>query len=97
MDYGPALPPHLVLDQHESSDQYVAPSELPPRSHTHTKSKATLVVGRKLIQALPRTNQMKDPMNLGSLLPNLKSTLIRVNTNQGPDMCHLLQGRISPL
>ena len=36
-------------------------------------------------------------MNLGSLLPNLKSTLIRVNTSQGPDMCHLLQGRISPL
>ena len=27
-------------------------------------------------------------MNLGSLLPNLKSTLIRVNTSQGPDMCH---------
>ena len=26
-----------------------------------------------------------------------KSTLIRVNTNQGPDMCHLPQGRISPL
>ena len=36
-------------------------------------------------------------MNLGSLLPNLKSTLIRVNISQGPDMCHLLQGRISPL
>ena len=36
-------------------------------------------------------------MNLGSLLPNLKSTLIRVNTSQGPDMSHLLQGRISPL
>ena len=67
------------------------------RSRTHTKSKATLVVGRKLIPGLPRTNQMKNPMNLGSLLPDLKSTLIRVNTNQGPDMCHLLQGRISPL
>ena len=67
------------------------------RSRTRTKSKATLVVGRKLIQDLPRTNQMKNLMNLGSLLPNLKSTLIRVNTNQGPDMCHLLQGRISPL
>ena len=67
------------------------------RSRTHTKSKATLVVGRKLIQDLPRTNQMRNPMNLGSLLPNLKSTLIRVNTSQGPDMCHLLQRRISPL
>ena len=36
-------------------------------------------------------------MNLGSHLLNLKSTLIRVNTNQGPDMCHLPQRRISPL
>ena len=36
-------------------------------------------------------------MNLGSHLLNLKSTLIRVNTNQGPDMYHLPQGRISPL
>ena len=70
VDYGPVLPPRLVLDQHESSDQYIAPSELPPKEVS---------------------------MNLGSLLPNLKSTLIRVNTNQGPDMCHLLQGRISPL
>ena len=39
VDYGPALPPHLVLDQHESSDQYVAPSELPPKevSYSHKK------------------------------------------------------------
>ena len=42
------------------------------RSRTHTKSKATLLVGRKLIQDLPRTNQMRNPMNLGSLLPNPK-------------------------
>ena len=75
VDYGPALPPRLVLDQQDTSDQYVAPSE--KRSRTHTKSKATLVVGRKLIQDLPRTNQMRNPMNLGSLLSNLKSTLIR--------------------
>ena len=95
VDYGPALPPRLVLDQQDTLDQYVAPSE--KRSRTHTKSKGTLVVGRKLIQDLPRTNQMRNPMNLGSLLPNLKSTLIRVNTSQDPDMCHLLQGRISPL
>ena len=39
VDYGPALPPRLVLDQHESSDQYVAPSELPPKevSYSHKK------------------------------------------------------------
>ena len=36
-------------------------------------------------------------MNLRFHLLNLKSTLIRVNTNQGPDMCRLPQRRISPL
>ena len=31
VDYGPALPPCLVLHQHDPSDQCVAPSELPPK------------------------------------------------------------------
>ena len=44
MDYGPALPPRLVLDQHDTSDQYVA--ELPltkvsdkpkKQSHSHRR------------------------------------------------------------
>ena len=56
------------------------------RSRTNPKSIATLAVGMKLNPGLPRINLMRNPMNLGSLLPNLKSTLIRVNTNQGPDM-----------
>ena len=84
MDYGPALPPRLVLDQHDTLDQYVAPSELPPKKVSDSHKK--LVVGRKSIPGLPRINLMKNPMNLGSLLPKLKSTLIRVNTNQGPDV-----------
>ena len=67
------------------------------RSRTNPKSIATFAVGMKLNPGLPRINLMRNPMNLGSLLPNLKSTLIRVNTNQGPDMCHLPQGRISSL
>ena len=54
------------------------------RSRTNPKSIATLAVGMKLNPGLPRINLMRNPMNLGSLLPNLKSTLIRVNTNQGP-------------
>ena len=37
VDYGPALPPCLVLDQHDTSDQYVATSELPPNSHSHSR------------------------------------------------------------
>ena len=44
--YGPALPPRLVLDQHDTSDQYVATSELPPievsdqpKKHSHSRSR----------------------------------------------------------
>ena len=98
VDYGPALPPRLVLDQHDPSDQYVASSELPPKEVSYAPKKQSHSRSRQEIDpGLPRTNHMRNPMNLGSLLLNLKSTLIRVNTNQGPDMCHLLQGRISPL
>ena len=46
MDYGPALHPCLVLDQHDTSDQYVAASELPPKKvsdqpkkHSHSRSR----------------------------------------------------------
>ena len=46
VDYGPALPPRLVLDQHDTSDQYFAPSELPlkkvsdkPKKHSHSRSR----------------------------------------------------------
>ena len=39
VDYGPALPPRLVLNQQDTSDQYVAPSEVPPKevSYSHKK------------------------------------------------------------
>ena len=46
VDYGPALPPCLVLDPHDTSDQYVATSELPlkkvsdkPKKHSHSRSR----------------------------------------------------------
>ena len=46
LDYGPALSPRLVLDQHDPSDQYVATSELPPKKvsdkpkkHSHSRSR----------------------------------------------------------
>ena len=94
VDYGPTLPPRLVSTQ-PSSDQYVAPSEGHPEevSYSH-KSKA---ISSQLTRALPRTNQMKIPMNLGSLLLDPKSTLTRANINQDLDMCHLPQRRITPL
>ena len=91
VDYGPALPPRLGTDPHDTSDQNVAPSQ------TNPKNMATLAVGMKLNPGLPRIYLIRNPMNLGSHLLNPKSTLIRVNTNQGPDICHLPQKRISPL
>ena len=72
----------------------------PPRPSTNIQ---TEVMDVDYSPALPphlvldHLRKRSNPMNLGSLLPNLKSTLIRVNANQGPDMCHLPQGRISPL
>ena len=89
VDYGPALIHRISMLLHLSN--------LRRRSRINPKSIATLAVGMKLNPGLPRINLMRNPMNLGSHLLNLKSTLIRVNTNQGPDMCHLPQRRISPL
>ena len=98
VDYGPALPPRLYLTSMISRiSTLLHLNYLRKRSRTNPKNIATLAVGMKLNPGLPRINLMRNSMNLGSLLPNLKSTLIRVNTNQGPDMCHLPQGRISPL
>ena len=94
VDYGPALPPRLVLNQ-DTSNQYVAPPKvIPKRSRTLTKSKA---IGCQLTRVLPRTNYMRIPTNLGSLLLDLRNTLTRASTNQGLDMCPFLQRKISPL
>ena len=98
MDYGPALPPRLGPDPHDTLDQNVSASELPskkvsdkPKKHCHSRS-------RHEIESRSASDQSnEESMNLGSHLLNLKNTRIRVNTNQGPDMCHLPQRRISPL
>ena len=94
VDYGPALPPRPVLNQ-DSSEQYVAPSEGHPEevSYSHKKQ----CHSSQLTRALPRTNYMRIPINLGSLLLDLKNTLTRANMNQDLDMCHSLQRKISPL
>ena len=60
-----------------------------PKSHSRSR--------HEIESRSASVNLLRNPMNLGSLLLNLKSTLIRVNTSLGPDMCHLPQGRISPL
>ena len=58
---GPALPPHLVLNQ-DTSDQYVAPSEPPPKevsySHkkqSHSRSRQQVDLGSASDQPFYRT------------------------------------------
>ena len=67
------------------------------RSRIDLKNTVILAVGMRLNPGLPWINSMRNPMNLGSHLLNLKNTLIRVNITPGPDMCHLPQRMISPL
>ena len=98
VDYGPAIPPRLGSDPHNASDQNASASEEPlRRSRIDLKNTVILAVGMRLDPGLPWINSMRNPINLGSHLPNLKNTLIRVNIKPGPDMCHLPQRRISPL
>ena len=93
-----ALPPCLGTDPHNASDQNASASEEPSKKVSDRPKKTViLAVGMKLNPGLPRINSMRNPMNLGSHLLNLKNTLIRVNIKPGPDMCHLSQRRISPL
>ena len=92
VDYGPALPPRLGPDPHNTSDQNVSASELPSKKVSDKPKKHFHSCSRHEVESNPI-----NPMNLGSHLLNLKSTLIRVNTNPGPDMCHLPQRRTSPL
>ena len=49
MDYGPALHPRLVLDQHDPPDQYVASSELPPKEVSYAPKKQSHSCSRQEI------------------------------------------------
>ena len=87
MDYGPALPPRLGSDLHNASDQYSDPPEEPSKKALD-RPKNTLTKGVIL---------MVNPMNLGFHLLNPKNMRTRVDIKSGPDTCHPLQRRISPL
>ena len=57
----------------------------------------TLTKGMMLNRGPPRINTMMNPMNLRFHLLNPKNMLTRVDIRSGPDTCHPLQRRISPL
>ena len=98
MDYDPALPPCLGSDHHNASDQHSSPSEEPSKKALdRPKNTLTLIRDMRLNRGPPRINTMMNLMNLGFPLLNPQNMLTRLNIRLGPDMCHLLQRRISPL
>ena len=94
VDYGPALPPRLGSDRHNAWDRNSNASEEPSKKVSDRPKKHS---GMTLTQGLPRINTMMNPMNLGFHLLNPKNMLTRVDIRSGPDTCHPLQRRISPL
>ena len=76
VDYGPALPPRLVLDQHGISDQYVATSELPPKKvsdkpkkHSHSRSRHEI----ESRSASDQSNEESDEPRIPSTKPKKHS------------------------
>ena len=73
VDYGPALPPRLGSDLHNSSDQNSNASEEPAeKASDRPKNTLCLTKGMKLNPSLPQINTMMNPMNLGFHLLNPK-------------------------
>ena len=98
VDYGPALPLRLGSDLHNASDQNSNPSQEPSKKASdRPKNTLTLTKAMMLNLGLPRINTMMNPMNLGFHLLNPKNMLTRVDIRSGPNTCHPLQRRISPL
>ena len=77
VDYGPALPPRLVLDQQDTLDQYVAPSELPPpkevsyshKKQSHSRSRQEIDPG----SASDQLNEESDEPRIPSTKPKKHS------------------------
>ena len=70
VDYGPALPPRLVLDQHDTSDQYIATSELPlkkvsdqPKKHSHSRSRLDIESRSASDQSNVESDESRIPSN----------------------------------
>ena len=76
VDYGPALPPCLVLDQQDTSDQYVAPSELPPKEVSYSHKKPSHSRSRQEIDpgfASDQLNEESDEPRIPSTKPKKHS------------------------
>ena len=76
VDYGPALPARLVPDPHDTSDQYVATSELPPKKvsdkpkkHSHSRSRHEI----ESRSASDQSNEESDEPRIPSTKPKKHS------------------------
>ena len=70
VDYGPALPPRLVLNQPDTSDQYVDPSELPPKEVSYSHKKHSHSHSRQQVDP----GSTSDQLNEESDEPRIPST-----------------------
>ena len=105
VDYGPALPPRLVLDQHETSDQYVAPSELPPKKVSDSHKKQSHSRSRQEIDprsASDQSNEESDEPRIPSTKPKKhsdkskhKSRSRYVSSSSGEDQSPVARHRSS--
>ena len=105
VDYGPALPPHLVLDQHDTSDQYVATSELfpkkvsdKPKKHSHSRSRHEI----ESRSASDQSNEESDEPRIPSTKPKKhsdkskhKSRSRYVSSSSGEDQSPVARHRSS--
>ena len=105
VDYGPAFSPRLVLDQHESSYQYVAPSELPPKEVSHSHKKQSHSRSRQEIDpgsASDQPNEESDEPRIPSTKPKKhsdkskhKSRSRYVSSSSGEDQSPVARHRSS--
>ena len=105
VDYGPALPPCLVLDQHEPSDQYVVPSELPPKEVSYSHKKQSHSRSRQEIDpgsASDQLNEESDEPRIPSTKPKKhsdkskhKSRSRYVSSSSGEDQSPVARHRSS--
>ena len=105
VDYSPALPPRLVLDQHDTSDQYVATSELPPKKvsdqpkkHSHSRSRLDI----ESRSASDQSNVESDESRIPSTKPKKhsdkskhKSRSRYVSSSSGEDQSPVVRYRSS--
>ena len=76
VDYGPALPPRLLSDPHDTSDQYVATSELPPKKVSDKPKKHSHSCSRHEIEsrsASDQSNEESDEPQIPSTKPKKHS------------------------